>query len=133
MNKPKTETFGYHYMLDCYECDVEKLGDMDVVFDALDKLPEKIGMKKIITPYVVKAGDNGKKDPGGYSGFVMIAESHISIHTFVRRKFTSIDVYSCKWFDPDLCQKYFLDIFKVGKYEEQFIERAKEYPAENIA
>jgi len=37
-----------------------------------------------------------KKDPGGWSGFVIIAESHISIHTFPARRFVSIDVYTCK-------------------------------------
>jgi len=35
----------------------------------------------------------------GYSSFVMIAESHISIHTFPELRYASFDCYSCKGFD----------------------------------
>ena len=35
----------------------------------------------------------------GYSSFVMIAESHISIHTFPEISYVSFDCYSCKGFD----------------------------------
>ena len=35
----------------------------------------------------------------GYSSFVMIAESHISIHTFPELSYASFDCYSCKGFD----------------------------------
>ncbi len=88
--------FGTHLTLDGYLGDSVRLNSMEKVFSVLDTLPEKLGMHKIITPYVIKCGGNDKKDPGGISGFVMIAESHISIHTFPDRKFVSIDVYTCQ-------------------------------------
>lgn len=65
---------------------------MDRVFTAPNDLPEILDMKKIITPYVIRFDGNDKKDAGGYSGFVMIAESHISIHTFPEKRFVTIDV-----------------------------------------
>ena len=40
-----------------------------------------------------------KKESYGYSSFVMIAESHITIHTFPELGFFSFDCYSCKDFD----------------------------------
>lgn len=47
----------------------------------------------------------------GYSSFVMIAESHISIHTFPELNYFSFDCYSCKDFKEDLVldvlHKYF--------------------------
>ena len=47
----------------------------------------------------------------GYSSFVMIAESHISIHTFPELNYFSFDCYSCKDFKEDLVMdvlhKYF--------------------------
>jgi len=42
-----------------------------------------------------------KNEAYGYSTFVMIAESHISIHTFPELKYISFDCYSCKSFDVD--------------------------------
>ena len=51
----------------------------------------------------------------GYSAFVMIAESHISIHTFPELKYASFDCYSCKGFDEtkvvEILKKFF-DIVK---------------------
>ncbi|MCD5381570.1 MAG: S-adenosylmethionine decarboxylase [Candidatus Pacebacteria bacterium] len=53
-------------------------------------------MFPICEPVVAEAGSNNKKDPGGLSGFVMIAESHVSLHTFPNRGFVTIDVYTCQ-------------------------------------
>jgi S-adenosylmethionine/arginine decarboxylase-like enzyme len=53
-----------------------------------------------------------KEESYGYSSFVMIAESHITIHTFPEYNYFSFDCYSCKWFDDekinDLMSKYFV-------------------------
>ena len=56
-------------------------------------------MTKIVPPQVYTY--HGQK-PGdwGVSGFVLIAESHISIHTFPDRGYVNIDIFSCKEFDP---------------------------------
>lgn len=57
---------------------------MRLCLDALNNLPALIGMTILTPPFVVHANSNeqeGGKDPGGYSGFVMIKESHISVHT----------------------------------------------------
>ena len=63
-------------------------------------MPGKIGMKKIIKPKVLLY-NNCEKINHGVSGFVMIAESHISIHTYPNRKVFYMDVFSCKDFDVE--------------------------------
>lgn len=128
----KTMILGYHLLLDGYNCNPKKLNDMDLVFDVLNRVPEKIKMRKITTPYVIKVEGNEKNDPGGYSGYVMIADSHISVHTFVKRGFVSIDVYSCKKFDPKPCVKYFKKNFNIKNIEDRFIKRATQYPTKNL-
>lgn len=42
---------------------------------------------------------NRKLQTYGYSTLVMIAESHLSLHTFPEDKFITFDCYSCKYFD----------------------------------
>jgi len=74
--------FGEHLTIDGYGGSFEKLNDKELVLKCLNELPEKIGMKKFAEPSVYRALPNGKEDPGGWSGFVVIQESHISIHTF---------------------------------------------------
>ena len=73
--------FGPHLMLDGYGCDKKKLQDLNLVYRILDDLPERIGMTKIMPPYVFKYS-GVKPEDWGLSGFVLIAESHVSIHTF---------------------------------------------------
>ena len=90
-----------HLIIDGYGSDAEILQSEDFVYRLLDRYPAEIGMTKISSPVVVRyTGDDW-----GISGFVMIAESHISIHTFAERCFVNMDVFSCKDFDADRAAK----------------------------
>ena len=92
--------FGQHLTIDASKCNREKLSDMNLVYDVLNKLPDKLGMTKMILPQVVKWLDQGATIDG-VSGFVMIAESHVSIHTFPEKDYAFIDIFSCRAFDVD--------------------------------
>jgi len=125
--------FGEHFMIDGYGGSYDKLDDKSLLELALIELPDKLKMKKLSKPYVFKALDNKIKDPGGWSGFVVIAESHISIHTFPARKFVSIDVYTCNNnIDREFIKKYFKKLFKLKDIEENFVKRGTRYPMENF-
>lgn len=54
--------------------------------------------------------------PIGISGVVVIAESHISIHTFPESGYAGIDIYTCgdKTL-PEKAMKYIIKEFKVKK------------------
>lgn len=133
-NKNETMSFGLHLMIDGYGGDPQKLNDYDLVVKCLNELPEKTGMHKIIEPVVEAFSGNDLKDPGGHSGFVMIAESHISIHTFPKRKFVSIDVYTCKnEMDREFMIDYFKEQFGLTDVEVNFVVRGTKYPVQNLA
>ncbi len=128
----KRKPFGLHLMMDMYNCDPKSLDDKDLVQKELDTLPGKMGMRKLIDPVVLFAQPNGIKDPGGWSGFVMIQESHISIHTFIKRRFVTIDVYSCKEFDPKPIIEHFKKLFKTKDVELEVVVRGKKYPPKDL-
>ena len=88
--------FGVHLMIDGYIADGAAMNDIGAFKDLLSTLPKELGMHIIAGPEVVEVGPNCVKDPGGLSGFVMIAESHISFHTFPARGFVTIDLYTCQ-------------------------------------
>jgi S-adenosylmethionine decarboxylase len=115
-----------------YNCAPSVLNDRNLVFDLLNTLPGKFGMKKLTEPVVVWASGNDTKDPGGWSGFVMIQESHISIHTFIKRRFVTIDVYSCREFDTRLTIDLFKQTFKTEDVETTIEVRGRKYPAHDI-
>lgn len=133
MSETKQAHFGEHLTLDGYGGSYEKLNDRELVLRCLHDLPEKLGMRKLAEPVVYAAEDNGIKDPGGWSGFVVIAESHISIHTFPARRFVSIDAYTCKnGMDAETAITYFKEQFGLEETETNLVIRGKNYPQENL-
>ncbi len=129
----KTQNFGEHFMLDGYMGDYDKLNNKNLVEELLNKLPSELGMKKLSDPEVYFAESNDKKDPGGWSGFVVIMESHISIHTFPKKGFVSADVYSCKdGLDITYVIQRFKEAFKLKEVETNFVKRGTKFPVENI-
>jgi S-adenosylmethionine decarboxylase len=121
--------FGPHLMLDGYGCDKAKLQDLNLVYRILDELPARIGMTKIMPPYVFKYSGLRPED-WGLSGFVLIAESHISIHTFPEKNFVSVDIFSCKPFDAEFAAAYLKRSFAMEKVECTVLDRGTEFPKE---
>ncbi|MBI2627383.1 adenosylmethionine decarboxylase [Candidatus Nomurabacteria bacterium] len=129
----KTIQFGEHITIDGYGGDYESLNSKETILFLLSDLTEKLGMKMLSGPMVVSAPGNWAKDPGGWSGVVIIAESHVSVHTFPKRRFVSADVYSCKnGLDVQKIVAYFTKTFKLSDVETHFIRRGTRYPAENL-
>jgi S-adenosylmethionine decarboxylase len=125
--------FGVHLTLDGYGGSREWLADADHIRARLSELPELLGMHKLIEPMVVEVGELSDKDPGGLSGYVLIAESHISIHTFPLRGFVSADVYTCQnSLDAERIRRYFEDAFGLQDVETNLIRRGTRYPQDNI-
>ncbi len=125
--------FGEHLTLDGYGGDFEKLNNKDLVLHCLKDLPDMLDMHILAGPEVYFAAGNDKKDPGGWSGFTVIAESHISIHTFPARGFVSIDVYTCKnGLSQDHIVNYFVKQFELKDTEVNFIKRGQKYPSNNL-
>lgn len=126
-------SFGEHLTLDGYEGSFEKLNDREAVLKCLNELPEMLEMMKLGGPCVYFAPTTDGKDCGGWSGFVVIAESHISIHTFPKRGFVSIDAYSCRaGMDVDFITRYFMEKFDLKDVETNFIQRGTRYPVADI-
>jgi S-adenosylmethionine decarboxylase len=127
------EHFGEHLMIDGYGGSHEKLNDKEQVFKVLTELVSKLDMHALSEPQVFFAAGNDAKDPGGWSGFVVIEESHVSIHTFPARGFVSADVYTCKnGLDTETIKQYFTELFELQEIEANFVLRGTRYPEGNI-
>lgn len=120
--------FGSHVTIDASGCNKRKLASVTLVYDILNKLPDKIGMTKMTLPYVAKWLDKFSNGTEGISGFVMIAESHISIHTFPDQDYVFMDIFSCKGFDEEMAVKYLVNAFEATKYEKHIIKRGVDFP-----
>ena len=120
--------FGPHLMIDGYNADYNVLSSVEAITKFLDEFPEEIEMTKIMPPYVFKYDGGDKPEDWGISGFVIIAESHISIHTFPEKEYFSLDIFSCKDFDIDRAIEIVKDYFKTDKLEIRTANRGTEFP-----
>ena len=68
----------------------------------LSEMPAAIGMHVLDGPHIVK----GNPHNPGWTGFVIIDTSHISIHTFDEGQKVSMDAFSCRPFDKDAALAY---------------------------
>ena len=121
-----------HLLIDGFGGDVEKMNGVDFIYKFLDEYPSKIGMNKIHGPNVVNY-DGGDEYDWGVSGFVMIAESHISIHTFPARSYVNIDVFSCKDFDDSKVIENIREIFSLEQMKVWVVGRGLNYSDPSFA
>lgn len=119
--------FGEHLMMDGYGCDKDKLTDINFIYDFLSSYPSEIEMTKIMPPYVFRYSGL-KPEDWGVSGFVLIAESHISIHTFPEKLYLSVDIFSCKEFNREKAVEDIKRFFAIEKAEIRYLERGLEFP-----
>ena len=121
-----------HLVVDGYGADPEKLKDEDLISRFLDEYPDRIGMTKIIPPQVYTYHGQTPED-WGVSGFVLIAESHISVHTFPERGYINIDIFSCKEFDPTASLRDVKEVFSLPEVRVWTMERGLEYSTQEAA
>ena len=119
--------FGPHLMLDLKGCNPDKLSNLELIFTILSDLPDTIHMHKITQPYVFPYSGLVPEDKG-ITGFVTIAESHISIHTFQLKNYAFIDIFSCKDFDYETATHYMINVFESTEPEVHLVERGIGFP-----
>jgi S-adenosylmethionine decarboxylase len=115
-----------HLVMEGSGGDWQKLQDLPALYELLDTLPDKIQMTKITPPIVTRYSGTRRED-WGISGFVMIAESHISAHTFPERGEVSADVFSCKNFDVEKVLSTFQVAFSFRHIQHCILQRGLEY------
>lgn len=119
--------FGPHLMMDCHGCDPSKIGDLAYIFNFLNTLPDKIGMTKIIQPYVFPY-DGLIPEDKGVTGAVIIAESHITFHSFTEKDYFFFDMFSCKHFDVEEVKQMVIEAFGVKHVEDFHVSRGRHFP-----
>lgn len=114
--------FGPHLIIDGSKCDTAKLGDRLLIERILTDYPRAIGMTRIGGPYMF---EYQAPDPAysGVSGLVVIAESHIAIHTFPALNYFTMDIFSCKNFDHEVAIDYIRDALGVQEMDRMLVQR----------
>ena len=64
----------------------------------------------------------------GITGVVIIAESHLTFHSFTEKDYFFFDIFSCCPFDVERVIEVIVDAFGVKEYELHFANRGRTFP-----
>lgn len=95
---------GKHVILDLYECKSQNLDNKEEIQQILLKTV-KIGNGTIISY------EFNKFEPYGVSGMVIIAESHVSIHTWPEYEYAAVDIFTCGEMKISEMENYLTEAF----------------------
>ena len=115
-----------HLIIDGFGGDNAMMWDTARLRAFLDEYPARLGMTKITAPEVLEYHGPNPQD-NGISGFVIIAESHISVHTFPPRDYVNIDIFSCKSFDHEQAIADARALFGLRQVKTWLLERGLEW------
>jgi S-adenosylmethionine decarboxylase len=121
-NIPGVHPYGKHLIIDAYGITASKLQDYAGLKKLLTFLPGYMGMSTL-HPAVVKKVQSPDYPDWGVSGFTMLYESHISLHTWPEVGYVSMDVYSCKEFDDKKVVAYIKNMWAPSQMKLKVVKR----------
>lgn len=112
-----------HLMLELYNCDRELLSNEPLIRRVLDEYPARVDMEKVSPVHLYDIETSNPLD-AGLSGFVVIAQSHISLHAWPEYGEVDIDICSCKEFSQEDAIAFAKEMFQTDDVESHFVVRA---------
>ena len=111
-----------HLMLELYGCDRQLLENEALIRQVLDEYPARVEMEKVSPVHLYQIETSNPLD-AGLSGFVVIAQSHISLHAWPEYGEVDIDICSCKDFSQEDAHAFAKEMFQTGDVESHFVVR----------
>jgi len=116
-----------HVMLDLYGCSPGLLENESFLRDVLDQYPTHIGMQKV-GPVELRYIETNNPLDDGFSGFVIIATSHVSLHAWAPYRMVNMDIFSCEDFDVAEVVAFARKLFQTDDVEVHVVQRATRSP-----
>ena len=106
-----------HLLLELYGCDFDKLNDESFIRCTLNKAA------KLANASVLNLISN-KFEPQGVTAIALLAESHLSIHTWPESNYSAIDIFTCgQNMKPDIASEYLIKTLLAREHMLRVIHR----------
>ena len=117
INDQKLSHQSKHLLLELYRCDYEKLNDESFLRCTLNRAA------KLAKATVLNLISN-KFEPQGVTAIALLAESHISIHTWPESNYSAVDIFTCgQNMLPELASQYLIEALKAEEHFLRVIDR----------
>lgn len=111
-------TEGLHLLAEYFGCDSRVLGDLEQIEVILRHAAVEAGATVVGAVF-------HRFSPQGISGVVLIAESHLSIHTWPEAGYAAVDFFTCGACDPRLANTYMARELRAARHEVMLVERGQ--------
>ncbi len=106
-----------HLLLELYRCDCEKLNDESFLRCTLNRAA------KFANATVLNLISN-KFEPQGVTAIALLAESHISIHTWPESHYSAVDIFTCgQNMMPEIASQYLIESLMAKEHSLRVIKR----------
>tara|TARA_B100000902_G_C26504204_1_gene525392 strand:- start:63 stop:497 length:435 start_codon:yes stop_codon:yes gene_type:complete len=116
-NETKLVYKSKHFLLELYGCNYDKLNDESFLRCTLNKAA------KLANATVLNLISN-KFEPQGVTAIALLAESHLSIHTWPEAHYSAVDIFTCgQNMKPDISCKYLIEALMAEEHLLRIINR----------
>lgn len=112
------ETVGRHVLAEYHGCSTALLDDEPAIRAALHTAAQAAGATVIQAVFHRFA-------PQGVTGVLVLAESHISVHTWPESGYAAVDFFTCGTCDPEAAHAVLADAFGARRAEILVVERGQ--------
>jgi len=96
---------GRHLLLELFDCAPDAIDNLQAVKGALVEAAKRAHATIVDVVF-------HEFNPFGISGVVVIAESHLAIHTWPEYRFAAVDIFSCgDLLEPEAAARYLVEQF----------------------
>jgi S-adenosylmethionine decarboxylase proenzyme len=114
-----TKALGRHLLLELYSCNVNILNKTEAVKNILVEAALAANATIIETSF-------HHFSPQGVSGVVVIAESHLTIHTWPEHQYAAVDVFICnETINTKKIERILVNKFEAKRFNSSFHLRGK--------
>ena len=106
-----------HLLLELYGCDFDKLNDESFLRCTLNN------SARLANATVLNLISN-KFEPHGVTAIALLAESHLSIHTWPESNYSAVDIFTCgQNMNPEIASKYLIESLMAEEHLLRVIHR----------
>ncbi len=111
------EALGRQILVELYDCDDSRINDVIYIEQAVIQATKE-------SQATIISHNFHKFSPYGVSGVVVIAESHVAIHTWPEYRYAAVDIFTCgDTIDPWLIQEKLKELFDSGNVSSMEMKR----------
>lgn len=113
------KSLGRHILVEYYNCNPKVLDDVQLVEESMREAAVRAGSTVVDSVFRRFA-------PQGISGVVVIAESHLAIHTWPEYGYAAVDLFTCgERVDPWTAHRWLKGVFQAGDVETRELHRGE--------